>query len=71
MLNFKYSGTPIMWTPLGPNQKVLIRGVSLFQGLFNICKILLGPNAVPALQWMSAFQGVRKAGFQRILEMNI
>ena len=28
-----YSGTPLMRTPLGPSQSVLIRGVSWFQGL--------------------------------------
>ena len=35
-----------MWTPLGPTQSVLIKGVSLFQGLFDIRKILSGPLAV-------------------------
>ena len=34
-----YSGTPLMWTPLGLTHSALIRGVSLFQGLFNIRKI--------------------------------
>ena len=28
-----YSGTPIIWTPLGPGSSVLINRVSLFQGL--------------------------------------
>ena len=31
-----YSGTPLMRTPLGPGSGVLIREVSLFQGL-NFC----------------------------------
>ena len=44
-----------MWTPLGPTQSVLIRELSLFQGLFNILKILLGPHPVSALQSMSLF----------------
>ena len=30
-----YSGTPLTRTPLGPTQSVLIRGVSLIQGLFT------------------------------------
>ena len=38
------------------SQRVLIRGVSLFLGLFNIHKILLGQHAVSALQWMSLVQ---------------
>ena len=46
-----------MRTPLGPTQSVLIRGVSLFQGLFYIHKMRLGPHKVSALQWMSIFQG--------------
>ena len=41
-----------MRTPLGPTRRVLIRGVSLFQGLFNIRKILSGPHTVSTLQWM-------------------
>ena len=52
-----YSGTPLMRTPLGPAQKVLIRKVSLFQGLFYIHKIRLGPHAVSAFQGVSTFQG--------------
>ena len=39
----QYSGTPLMRTPLGPTQIVLIREGSLFQGLFNIRQILSGP----------------------------
>ena len=47
-----------MQTPLGPSQNVLIRGVSLFHGLFlYICKICSGLHPVSALQWMSVFQG--------------
>ena len=42
-----------MRTPLGPSHSVLIREVSLFQGLFNICKILQDS----ALPWMSLFRG--------------
>ena len=52
-----HSGTPLVWTPLGLSHSVLIRGVSLFQGLFNIRKILMWPFPVSALLWMSAFQG--------------
>ena len=57
-----YSGTTVMWTPLGPTRRVLIKGVSLFEGLFNIHKILLGPRAVSALQWMSIFQWCPQGG---------
>ena len=46
-----------MRTPLGPTQNVLIRGVSLFQGLFYMRKIRSGPHTVSALQRMSIFQG--------------
>ena len=48
-----------MRTPLGPTPSVQIRGVSLFQGLFNVHKIHLGPHAVSTLQWVSlhVFQG--------------
>ena len=36
-----------MQTPLGPSQCVMIRGVSLFQGLFYMHKILFGtPRSV-------------------------
>ena len=53
----QYSGTPLMRTPLGASQSVLIRGLSLFQGLFCTHKICSGMHAVSTLQWMSAFQG--------------
>ena len=45
-----------MRTPLGPTQSVRIRGVSLFQGLFNMHKVRLGLHAVAASQWMAVFQ---------------
>ena len=51
-----------MRTALGPTQRIPIRGVSLFQGLFNRGKILSGPHAVSTLQWMSVFQGCPKDG---------
>ena len=51
-----------MRIPLGPTQSVLIRGVSLFQGLFNIRKILSGPHTMSALQWMPIFQGCVQGG---------
>ena len=59
---FIYSGTPLMRTPLGPSQSALIRGVSLFQGLFCMHKIHSKPHTVFALQWMSAFQGCSQGG---------
>ena len=43
--HYIYSETPVMWTPLKPTQSVLIREVSLFQGLFNIRKVLSWPHA--------------------------
>ena len=46
-----------MQTPLGLTQIVLIRGVSLFQGLFYMHEICLGLHAVSALDLMSVFQG--------------
>ena len=52
-----YTGTRLMQTPLGPSQSILIRGVFVFQGLFYIHKISLGPHTVSALQWMPVFQG--------------
>ena len=58
-----YIGTPLTQTLLGSFQSVLIRGVSLFQGLFYIHKIRSGPHAVSVLQWMSAFQGCPQTGF--------
>ena len=57
-----YSETPVMWTPLGPIQSVLIRGVSSFQGLLNMGKIHSGPHAVSALLWMSLFHGCLQGG---------
>ena len=48
---------PLMRTPLRPSQSVLIRGVALYQGLFNIRMVLLGQHTMLALQWMSLFQG--------------
>ena len=55
-----YSGAPLMRTPFGPTQNVLIRGLSLFQGLFKIRKIHSGSHTVSALQWMSLVQGLFK-----------
>ena len=40
-----YSETSLIWTPLGPTQSVLIRGVSWFQGLLDIRMIRSGPHA--------------------------
>ena len=61
-----------MQTPLGPTQRVLIRGVSLFQGLFYRRKICLGPHAVSALQWMFLFQrGGNKVGFHCINNITV
>ena len=57
-----YSGALLMWTPLGPTQSVLIKGVSSFQGLFYIHKTCLGPHTVSTLQWMSIFQGCPQGG---------
>ena len=45
-----------MGTVLGLTEIVLIRGVSLFHGLFAIHKVCLGPCTVPALEWMLLFQ---------------
>ena len=53
-----------MRTPLGPSKSVLIRGVSLFQGLFYIQKIhnvRLGQHTVSTLQWIPTV-GVRIQG---------
>ena len=47
-----------MRTPLGPTQSVLIRGASLFQGLFYMHEIRLGPHTVRGYPY---FRGVRKA----------
>ena len=37
-----------MQTPLGHAHSVLIKWVSLFQGLFNICEITLRPHVASA-----------------------
>ena len=43
MHSIKYSETPLMRTPLGPSQSVLIRGMALyFRGCFNVCRIFSG-----------------------------
>ena len=63
MLDFKgfeYSGTPLMRTPLGPTQSVLIREGSLFRGLSNIC---MDRAQCPHYSECLYFRGVRKAGF--------
>ena len=59
---YMYSVTPLIRTPLGPTQSVLISEVSWFQGLFSIRKIHSGPHTVSALQWMSIFQGCPQGG---------
>ena len=51
-----------MPTPLGPSQSVLIRGLSVFQGLFYMHKIHSGLHTVSELQWMSVFQGCPQGG---------
>ena len=63
-----YSGNRPMQTPLGPTQSVLIRGVSIFQGLFNRRKIHLGPHALQCLHYSGCphFKGARKAGLHCI-----
>ena len=61
-----------MWTPLGPTQSVLIyTAVSLFQWLFNICKIRLRPHAVCTLEWMTLFQGCLQGGVPTYVCANI
>ena len=63
VIHMQYNGTPLMRAPLQPSQSVLIRGVSLLQGLFYIQKIRSGPHTVSVLQWMFVFRGVCKVGF--------
>ena len=51
----------VQWNPSNADTHgdplILIKGASLFQGLFYTHKIHSGPHVVSALQWMSIFQG--------------
>ena len=63
-----YGDTPLMRTPFGLTQSVLITGVSSFQGCLIYVRYILGSTQCPHYGGCPYFMGVHKAGLHSILK---